>query len=419
MAIGEADTQRQIEKDYNLRIADLQFNLSATSGFIWDSNFERNSDETEDSFILSPTLFIQAYWPISPYIVLSTGAAVGYEYYLEGNGRDGLIVRGYGEDSSSSFNLDISLSDDSVITFSNNFSANISSASTVTNDGQRQNQPFRRFTNTNSLRYEHRITPQTRISFDYGFRDIFARSVTVRDSSEDTGLASSGGLDSIESQRHKISGEISDQLTDSLTLSLTSDFSSTLYKEDFRNDFDQFTSGPKITYNISPNITSFVQLAVNYLAADGTNSRATTATTENKSLDLILRSVVTFTAGNYWAHGFFLYYLQEPSDAITFTAGSGEPIPVNFQEITFFVYQLNYLFYKNLNVSFYYLIERTIEAGDANRYKIEEISAELPFRPNERTVISARYTHSKIFGSRFEEFNSKRHRVEINFRLNF
>ena len=41
---------------------------------------------------MTPSLTISAYAPLSPYVTLDSGVTLGYRYYLDGNGRDELIV---------------------------------------------------------------------------------------------------------------------------------------------------------------------------------------------------------------------------------------------------------------------------------------------------------------------------------------
>ena len=373
---GEAGTN-PAEINYNLRIGTLQFNLAAETRFSWDSNFNRNNSE-ESAFAVVPTMSIQAYWPISPYLVLSTGTTIGYEHYLEGdiNGRDGLIIGDINEDATSRFDIDFNLSNEAIITLSNSFSANIASASIQTNDrqnnAQRQDQPFRRFSSVSSLQYAQRLNANTRVSFGYSFTDIFSRDVTT-----ETAINNS-----LDSQAHSLFTELGTQINDSLIFSLQSNLSSTIYTEDFRNDFEQYKLGPRVTYISESGLNTSIYLAFNHLAFDNTSSPTTQ---ENESSSLIFQSSVNFTTGNYLNHSLGLSYLQKPSQATTANPETpGETIPANFQEETDFTYRLNYLLNKRLNLSLSYGLSQIEESDGGNQFSRETISARIPFQLNER-----------------------------------
>ncbi len=414
IALGEAGTQ-PAEIDYNLRISALRFNLGAGTRFFWDSNFNRNNNNggEEAAFAVVPTLSIQAYWPVSPYLTLSTGTSIGYEYYLEGdaNGRDGLIIGGINENATSRFDVDFSLSNDAIITFSNTFSANIASASIQTNDeqnnAQRQDQPFRQFNSVSSLRYAQRLTPDTRASLGYSYTNTFSQDVTTE----------TANSNSIDSQAHSLFAELGTQVNDSLTLSLQSNLSSTVYDEDFRNDFEQYQLGPRVTFISESGLNTSIYLAVNRLEFDTTNSPTTQ---ENESSSLIFESSVNFTTGNYLNHALGLSYLQQPSQATTANPGiPGDAIPANFQEETSFTYRINYLLNERLNVGLSYGLSRIEESDGGNEFSRETISVGVPFQLNARTTVSTRYSYFRVFGSEFAEFNYDQHRVEMNFQLNF
>lgn len=410
IALGEAGTQ-PAEIDYNLRISALQFNLAAGTRFFWDSNFNRNNNGGDDeaAFAVGPTLSIQAYWPISPYLAFSTGTSIGYEYYLEGdaNGRDGLIIGGINNETSR-FDVDLSLSNDAIITLSNTFSANIASASVQTNNQQRQDQPFRQFTSVSSLRYAQRLTPNSRASFGYSFTDTFTQDVNEETTSNNN---------SIDSQAHSLFAELGTQINDSLMLSLQSNLSSTEYDEDFRNDFEQYQLGPRVTYVSESGLSTSVYVAINRLEFDNTNNPATQ---DNESSSLIFESSINFTTGNYLNHALGLSYLQQPSQATTANPGTpGDAIPANFQEETGFTYRLNYLLNDQLNVGLSYGLSLIEESDGGNEYNRETISVEVPFQLNTRTTISTRYSYSRVFGSEFAQFNYDQHRIEMNFQLNF
>jgi hypothetical protein len=401
-------------RDYNLLIGELRLNLGTGATFRWDSNFNRRASNEEATFSIIPTMFIDAYWPISPYLQFSTGTNIGYEYFLEGegNGRDGLIIGGINENAASRFDVDLSLSNDAIITASNSFSANIASASIQNNAGQREDQPFRRFVSVSSLRYAQRITPQTRISLDYSFNDTFTRSATTNnDESTNTALN-----DALDSQTHSVFGEIGSQINDSIILSIIGNVSDTQYSVELRNDNRQYRIGPRITYISDSGLTSSVQIAFDQLDFDTTNSPAAQ---DNQSTTLNFESSVSFLQRNFLSHSFSLNYLQEPSNATTANPGaSGDAIPANFQERTTFAYNLNYPLNERLNVRLSYQINQIKESDGGNQFKNETISFGLPFQLNTRTLISARYTYSKVSGSEFTEFNHDQNLVEITFRLN-
>jgi predicted porin len=149
---------------------------------------------------------------------------------------------------------------------------------------------------------------------------------------------------------------------------------------------------------------------------DTTNSPAAQ---DNQSTTLNFESSVSFLQRNFLSHSFSLNYLQEPSNATTANPGaSGDAIPANFQERTTFAYNLNYPLNERLNVRLSYQINQIKESDGGNQFKNETISFGLPFQLNTRTLISARYTYSKVSGSEFTEFNHDQNLVEITFRLN-
>jgi hypothetical protein len=401
-------------RDYNLLIGELRLNLGTGATFRWDSNFNRSNSNEEASFSIIPTMFIDAYWPISPYLQFSTGTSIGYEYYLEGesNAEGGPVVGGLDENAASRFDVDLSLSNDAIITAANSFSANIASASIQNDAGQREDQPFRRFVSVSSLQYAQRITPQTRISFDYSFSDTFTRSATANnDEGSNTAIN-----DSFDSQTHSVFGEIGSQINDSIILSLIGNVSDTQYSVELRNDNRQYRIGPRITYISDSGLTSSVQIAFDQLDFDTTNSPAAQ---DNQSTTLNFESSVSFLQRNFLSHRFSLGYLQEPSLATTANpVASGDAIPVNFQERTTFAYNLSYPLTEQLDVRLLYRLERIKESDEGNQYSRQEISVGLPFQLNTRTSVSARYTYSKVSGSEFTEFNYDQHLVEITFRLN-
>ena len=415
-AIDLSNTPNPTEIDYNLHIGSLQFNLGAGTRLFWDSNFNlnNNSSDGEAAAAIVPTIAIQAYWPISPYLVFSTGTEIGYEYYFvgEGDGRDGLTIGGIDENATSRIDFDLSLSNDAIITFSNTFSANIASASFQTENQQRQNQPFREFNNTHSLRYAQRLTTNTRTSFGYTFSNTFTRDVGTGTTSNNT-----AAINTLDNQEHSFFAELGKQLNDSLTISLQGNFSSTIYAEDFRNDSRQYQLGPRVTYISIAGMSTSVYLGVNRLEFDNTNSPVTQ---ENESTNLTFESSVRFTTGNFLTHTFSFNYLQEPSQGTTANPGiPGETIPANFQEETNFNYRLNYRLSERLNVSLFYELRHIKESDGGNQYSEETISAGLPFQLNTRITISTNYTYSKTFGSEFDEFNYDRHLVDITFRFDF
>ena len=403
-----------VERNYNLLISQLRLNLGTGADFRWDSNFNRSSSNPEPASSITPTITIDAYWPISPYLQFSTGTSIGYEYFFEagGNAQDGLVIGGINENATSRFDFDINLGNDALITASNSFSANIASASFQNNAGQRQDQPFRQFSSTNSIRYAQRLTPQTRVSTSYSFNNTFTRDVTnSNDAAVNTAINNS-----LDSQTHSISGEVSTQINNSLILGLEGNVSDMQYSEKLRNDNRQYRIGPRITYISESSLTSSVYVAFDQLNFDTTNNPAAQ---DNQSTTLTFQSSINFIQRNRLSHSFSLNHLQEPSNATTSNASVLESaIPVNFQKNTNFAYNLGYPLNKRLNVRLSYMLGKISESDGGNEYYEETISLRSPFRLNTRTSLSTSYTYFKKFGSKFTEFNYDQHLIEITFQLN-
>ena len=413
ITLGKAGA-RQDKTDYNLLIGTLQLNLGTGTRFFWDSNFNRTGSNEESVFAVSPLLSIEAYWPISTYVIISTGITIGYEFYLTGNvDSNGLTISGIDEFATSNFDVDFVLRDDSVITLSNEFSVNIASASIqITdeqNNQQRQEQPFRSFNSVSLLEYTQVLTPITATSFGYIFANTFTRDVTTN--------ANTAFNNSLDSQTHSLFAELETQINNALELSLQGTLSSTTYSEDFRNDFEQYEFGPRITYVSESGLSTSVYLGINFLEFDNTNSPVTQ---DNESQGLIFESFVSFATGNYLNHVLGLNYKRTPSQATTANPENlEEAIPANFQDVTRVTYRLNYLIRKRMNVILFYGLSQIKESDGGNQFFRETISARIPFQLNERTTIATDYTYSNVFGSEFNEFNNQRHLVEVTFRLNF
>lgn len=396
-------------QDYNLLIGELRLNLGAGTTLRWDSNFNRSSSNPESTLSIIPSIFIDAYWPISPYLQFSTGTSIGYEIFLEGEGNaeDGLVIGGLDESATTRLDFDIMLSNDAIITASNSFSANIASASSQNDAGQRQDQPFRRFSSTTSLRYAQRVTPKTRTSFGYSFTDVFTKNVT------NDNLINN----SLDSQTHTAFGEVGTQLNNFLILSLQGNAADTQYSEALRNDYKQYQIGPRITYISDSGLTSSVYVAFNQLDFDTTNNPAAN---DNQSSSIIFQSSLNFMQRNRLSHFLGLNYLQEPSNATTANPGStGDTIPSNFQDRTEFSYGLGYPLTERLNIRLSYGLGQIKESDGGNEYYRETVSAGFPLQLNARTSISTSYTYFNVFGSEFDEFNHDQHLVEMTFRLNF
>ncbi len=401
------------ERDYNLLIGNLRFNLGTGANFRWDSNFNRSNSNPETASSITPTISIDAYWPISPYLQFSTGTSIGYEYFFAGesNAQDGLIIGGINENATSRFDFDIGLSNDALITISNSFSANIASASFQNNAGQRQDQPFREFNSTTSLRYAQRLTPQTRFSSSYSFNNTFTKGVT---NNNDTAVNTAVN-DSLDSQTHSVFGEVSTQINNSLILGLEGNISDMQYSEKLRNDNRQYRIGPRITYISESGLTSSVYVALDQLDFDTSNNPVAQ---DNQSTTLTFQSSINFVQRNLLSHSFSFNHSQEPSNATTSSANTpGSAIPANFQENTNFTYNLGYPLNERLNFRLSYMLRKISESDGGNEYYNETISLGFPFRLNVRTSLSTSYTYFKTFGSEFTEFNYDQHQVLITFRF--
>lgn len=414
-AIALSNIPSPAEIDYNLRIGTLQFNLAANTQFEWDSNFNLSSSNEEASFSITPSMYIQAYIPISPYLVFSTGTNIGYQYYLKGDGIDGLTIGGLDENATSSLNGEFRLSNDSIIFFSNTISSYITSASFQTDDRQRQEQPFREFNSTSSLGYAKRLTPYTRFNSRYSFENIFTRGTTTGNTTTDT--TSSNLLDR---QVHEFSSEINTQLNESLTIGLNGSASMAIYAEEFRNNFMEYRLTPSITYVSKTGLTrASLSLPVNNLIFDNTNS---STTQDNKRTGLNLEGSFNVIQGNFLTHSLVLRRELTSSNATTFNpANPGEIIPVNYQEETSLNYAFNYVLHRRLSIRLSYGFSRVKESDGGNPYFRETISARIPFQLqlNTRTTVSADYTYSQNSNSRFDESNYDRHLIQITCRFDF
>ncbi len=99
------------QRDYNLRLGNLQFDLSGSIDAAYDDNINRAEDNEEDGVEVVPKIGINAYWPLSPYVSLNSGISLGYRYYLGGDGEDGLIIGGSEGQLAASMGTDIVLGD--------------------------------------------------------------------------------------------------------------------------------------------------------------------------------------------------------------------------------------------------------------------------------------------------------------------
>lgn len=404
------------ERDYNLLIGELRLNLGVGSRFQWDSNVNRSSSDELTAFSMIPTLFLDVYWPLNPYLQLFTGTSFGYEIFLEGESnnpaRNGLIIGGINENAASQFDLDVNLGNNKIITASNAFSANIATVSVQNDARQRQDKPFRRFTNVSSLRFAQRLTPQTRVSLSYNFSDTFTKDAI--DENDETINQAVGN--SLDQQTQTISGEISSQANDSLILSLQGNVSSTEYSEKFRNDSRNYRISPQVIYVSNSGFTSSVYIALDQLDFDTTSD---SEEQDNQSTQLTIQSSVSFVQSNLVSHTFGFSYGQNTSNATTFNpANPGETIPVNFETNTDFAYNLNYPLSEQLNIDLSYKFTKTEESNGGNQYYRETASVALPLQLTERASISARYRYLRTFGSEFQNFNNDQQIVEMSFQLN-
>lgn len=389
------------DNDYDLMIGELRLNFATGITFTADSNYERESSDEQASFAVSPTFFLDLYWPINPSLELSTSIQLGYDYYLNGPGEDGLTIGGT-EDTISYIDLDIALSEDKIVTLSNAFSANIASASIATDDG-RTDDSYRRFENSSSVQYTQNLTPLSQLTGSYTFTQIFTESES--------------NTNPIDYQLHNASNEIRAQLNDSLVVSLITTLLSYVYTDKFHNDKYHYKIGPQIIHFSESGLVTRVHMAVNHIDVDNTN---TPGTRDNEVTSLNVQGSFNLNTGDFFKHTLTFGHQYATSEASTRDPQNPfSTIPVNFQQVYTLGYKLNYLMHENLSIGFFNSLTHTREADEGNEYYEHRINIMPRYNFNAKYAFTTSYTYSNIFKSRFASFNYDRHEFKIGFRYNF
>lgn len=84
-AAAEAQRIQQQSQPYTFKTGDFKLLITPSLGLDWNDNVYLSRDNTEDDFILSPTLALNASYPLTGYNLLNLSVAFGYDKYLNHN----------------------------------------------------------------------------------------------------------------------------------------------------------------------------------------------------------------------------------------------------------------------------------------------------------------------------------------------
>src|SRR5664280_454844 len=84
-AAAEARTLQQQAQPYTFKTGDFKLLVTPSLGLDWNDNVYLSKDNAEDDFILSPTLALNASYPLTGYNLLNLSVAFGYDKYFNHN----------------------------------------------------------------------------------------------------------------------------------------------------------------------------------------------------------------------------------------------------------------------------------------------------------------------------------------------
>jgi hypothetical protein len=84
-AAAEAQRIQQQSQPYTFKTGDFKLLITPSLGLDWNDNVYLSKDNTEDDFILSPTLALNASYPLTGYNLLNLSVTFGYDKYLNHN----------------------------------------------------------------------------------------------------------------------------------------------------------------------------------------------------------------------------------------------------------------------------------------------------------------------------------------------
>lgn len=158
---------------YNLRMGSLRLGMSGETTLQYSDNvtYVRDSSAKISSWSLIPSLTLNAYWPLSPYLQVDSHVTVGYRYYFDGKLKDDWFVAG----SDGALTADISgqyrFWRDHMIQVRNRFSREIESLD-IAARGRADGYALSR--NITELQYSRALRPDTTLDLQYAHARVWA-----------------------------------------------------------------------------------------------------------------------------------------------------------------------------------------------------------------------------------------------------
>lgn len=392
------------EKDYNLLIGTIQYNFAAGTNFKWDSNFNRDDNTDDDTFALSPNFSVDAYWPLSPHLIISTGIDIGYDHYIDGEGENGLTIGGLDDSVDAGFDVDLLLSDDSLITVSNSLNSTIDTVNTGATLARTQNnEPFRLFNYGINVDYSKRLTPYTRVKLGYAFGYKFSTT---------------SQFDDVDRLSNGINSELATQLNSNLEVGVEANFKTSESLGSAQNDFDQYQLIGRLTHTNDAGFRVSLGAGLDYIDFDNSNS----ATRDNEEYSPYLDGSVNFKTGEFLTHTISMRYQLEDSDATVVRSTFPPPIvvlQVNYQNVYTAGYALDYVLNENITIKFDYSFSYTDQSEGGNEFKQNNVEIGTSYKLNPKTSVNLSYSFENVFDSDFFGTDYERSIVELGFSYDF
>ncbi len=418
---------------YNIRIGELQLDLSAGLTATYDSNVNLREDEfKEEGTAITPQITTAAFWAITPNVTLNSSVRVAYRSYVSGDGEDGLFITDEQGGSDATIDFDFLLSDDSLFTIGNTLSADISTITQVVSrtNNETQNLEYNRYAYTLSGDYAQRLTPYTRLNLG-GHYGLHWTTDDVFDFNDYTSTGFTGSIVT----------EINPDLTGGITVDYTTlDYDSQIRVIQRDIDGDGVIDGDPNSAETT--VTQFARNDQDLLTIAGTFNYTTEAgaTFQGRvgatNVEVDVANDLSATESGDWiphlelslnfSSGAFLTHILTASNAVTrseaFVVNQADPddfIFSNYAETQSLGYSLNYLLNEAINMSLGYSFTDSEESDGGIEYKANNFTAGAIYSNTDNSSIYVNLQYEDRFDSNFDGVDYQRFLVNGGFQYNF
>ena len=143
--------------DYNFKVGNLALDLRYAVGIIYDDNTNRSNKRSsrQEGTKIGNALTLNVDWPINRHLHIQTGLRVGYVFFAEGEGTDGVIVSGTQGDVAGKIAFDAKVGKNGLFTFEEKLARSVD---TVEIDRVDNSEDFSLWHNTLSLQYQNQLS---------------------------------------------------------------------------------------------------------------------------------------------------------------------------------------------------------------------------------------------------------------------